>query len=227
MQTPSETSMQDLTPPENDSMTNIMEHTKTGIQGLDELLDGKGIPLGSSVSIIGAPGSGKTTLAMQFLANGISKFGEPGVYVSLDEDLTSLKRAMSVMGIDLEGLTTRGLSLIDATHLRTLPKEVKVANQVLTKGEFTLLSLTESIRTRVEETKAKRIVIDPLAMFTIIFPDETERRVAVADLIHELSKFGATTLLLTELQNDDLKRSYQIEDYLSQGVIIMRKILRG
>ncbi len=63
-------------------------------------------------------------------------------------------------------------------------------------------------------------------MFTIIFPDETERRVAVADLIHDLSKFGATTLLLTELQNDGLNRSYQIEDYLSQGVILMRKILR-
>ncbi len=219
--------MQDLTQPHDHSSINQFNYTKTGIPGLDELLDGKGIPEGSSVSIIGAPGAGKTTLAMQFLANGINMFGEAGIYVSLDEDLISLRRAMNVIGIDLENLIGNGLSLVDATHLRTLPKEVKVANQLLTKGEFTLLSLTESIRARVEETKAKRIVIDPLAMFTIIFPDETERRVAVADLIHELSKFGATALLLTELQSDGLKRSYQIEDYLSQGVILMRKILKG
>jgi len=216
----------DLTQPLEYSSIDRFNYTMTGIPGLDDLLDGKGIPEGSSVSIIGAPGAGKTTLAMQFLANGMHMFGEAGIYVSLDEDLTSLRRAMSVIGIDIETLIGKGLTLIDATHLRTLPKEVKVANQRLTKGEFTLLSLTESIRTRVEETKAKRIVIDPLAMFTIIFPDETERRVAVADLIHDLSKFGATTLLLTELQNDGLNRSYQIEDYLSQGVILMRKILR-
>jgi circadian clock protein KaiC len=64
-----------------------MEYTHTGVPGLDELLDNKGIPSGYSVSVIGSPGAGKTTLSMQFLYNGLLNFSEAGIYVSLDENL--------------------------------------------------------------------------------------------------------------------------------------------
>ena len=57
----------------------------TGIQGLDELLNG-GIPEGRVVLIVGGPGSGKTTLASQFLYKGISDYNENGIFVSLDEE---------------------------------------------------------------------------------------------------------------------------------------------
>ena len=56
----------------------------TGILGLDELLSG-GIPKGRVVLVVGGPGSGKTTLASQFLYRGISDYDENGIFVSLDE----------------------------------------------------------------------------------------------------------------------------------------------
>ena len=203
-----------------------MEYSPTGVPGLDELLDNKGIPSGYSVSVIGSPGAGKTTLSMQFLYNGLVKFSEHGIYVSLDENLDALKKAMKTVGIDLKGVVNNGLTLVDATHLVTIPQEVKIGERHLSRQEFSLVSLIESLRTKVQETNAKRVVIDPLAMLTILFPTEIERRVAVADLVHQLSTIGTTTLLLTELQHNGARRSYQIEDYLSQGVISMRKMSR-
>ena len=56
---------------------------KTGIPGLDEMLDG-GIPEGSVVLVMGEPGSGKTVMCSQFLYYGISELGEKGVFLSLD-----------------------------------------------------------------------------------------------------------------------------------------------
>ncbi len=188
------------------------------------MLDNKGIPSGYSVSIIGAPGAGKTTLSMQFLYNGLKMFGERGIYVSLDESLDRLKGAMKEVGIDLRRIWRNGLSFIDATNLRAIPEQVDVDRYKVKREEYSLVSLIESIRRKVEETNAKRIVIDPLAMLTVLFPNEVARRMAVADLIQQLSGLGATTLLLSELPSDSPDRSYQIEDYLSQGAIVMRKI---
>lgn len=203
-----------------------MEYSPTGVPGLDKLLDNKGIPSGYSVSVIGSPGAGKTTLSMQFLYNGLVKFSEPGIYVSLDENLHALKKAMKTIGIDLKRVVDNGLTLVDATHLVTIPQEVKMGGRHLSRQEFSLVSLIESLRTKVQETNSKRVVIDPLAMLTILFPTDIERRVAVADLVHQLSTMGTTTLLVTELQHNGARRSYQIEDYLSQGVISMRKMNR-
>jgi KaiC/GvpD/RAD55 family RecA-like ATPase len=133
---------------------------------------------------------------------------------------------MRAIGIDLKRVVDNGLTLVDATHLVTIPQEVKIGERNLSRQEFSLLSLIESLRTKVQETNAKRVVIDPLAMLTILFPTEVQRRVAVADLVHQLSTIGTTNLLLTELQHNGARRSYQIEDYLSQGVISMRKVPR-
>jgi KaiC/GvpD/RAD55 family RecA-like ATPase len=198
-----------------------LKFSQTGISGLDKMLGNRGIPAGYSVSIIGAPGAGKTTLAMQFLYNGIKLFKERGLYVSLDEDITRLRDAMLSVGIDLRSLRGKTLSFIDATQLRSVPSKLEVGGYDVKREEFSLLSLMESIRNKVVEAKVKRIVIDPLAMLTVLFPNESERRMAVADLIQHLSTLGATTLLLTELPSDAPIRTYQIEDYLSQGAIIM------
>ncbi len=216
-------------PPQSSSTPNKddeLEYANTGVPGLDELLDNKGIPTGHTVSLIGAPGAGKTTLSLQFLENGITMFEETGIYVSLDENLNRLIKDMKAVGIDLRKAMTDGLSLVDASHLITIPKGIKVGDHLVHKHEFSLISLIENLRDRILETNAKRLVIDPISMLTLLFPSEIERRVAVADLIYQLSTMGATTLLLSELKDNGLTRSYQLEDYLSQGAIVMRKILR-
>jgi len=62
----------------------IADYAKTGVAGLDELLENKGIPRNHFVYILGRLGSGKTILALQFLYTGATMYNEPGIYISLD-----------------------------------------------------------------------------------------------------------------------------------------------
>ena len=59
------------------------------------------MPRGYGYTIMGSPGSGKTIFAIQFIYNGVPKFGENGVYVSFDESLRSIRKSASNLGMDL------------------------------------------------------------------------------------------------------------------------------
>jgi len=90
------------------------DRVPTGIEGFDDLIEG-GIPKGYSVLFGGNPGSGKTIFAAQYLYHGLSKFGEPGIYVSFAEDRGTFLKNMKRIGIDLSARTK--------IKPRTTPKE--------------------------------------------------------------------------------------------------------
>ncbi|MCW3981972.1 MAG: AAA family ATPase, partial [Candidatus Bathyarchaeota archaeon] len=71
-----------------------MERSKTGIEGLDELING-GLIKGETILLAGSTGSGKTIFCTQFIYNGAVRFGEKGVYATFEEDEVSLRRNMS------------------------------------------------------------------------------------------------------------------------------------
>jgi circadian clock protein KaiC len=81
----------------------MSERVKTGIAGLDEMLAG-GLMKGSAVLIKGAPGTGKTTLALQFLHHGASVENEAGLLVTFEEFPHSLHRDAQSLGWDLQAL---------------------------------------------------------------------------------------------------------------------------
>jgi len=60
-----------------------MDRTKSGIPGIDELLEG-GFPRGSNVLLSGGAGTGKTIMGMQYLYNGAVNYDEPGLFVTLE-----------------------------------------------------------------------------------------------------------------------------------------------
>jgi KaiC/GvpD/RAD55 family RecA-like ATPase len=93
--------------------------------------------------------------------------------------------------------------------------------------EFKLVKLLEAIRHGIEDIQAKRVVIDPVTMFMLQYPDETERIHAMKDLIVELRKTDCTHLMISELRGTGLEREYQFEEYLCQGVILLRTTLKG
>jgi KaiC/GvpD/RAD55 family RecA-like ATPase len=93
--------------------------------------------------------------------------------------------------------------------------------------EFKLVKLLEAVRTGVEEIGAKRVVIDPVTIFMLQYPDEIERRYALRDLIADFRKNGCTNLLISELRGTGLEREHQFEEYLVQGVILLRTVLKG
>lgn len=80
-----------------------MLRARTGIPGLDEIL-GDGFPANHLYLIDGAPGSGKTTLALQFLLEGV-RLGEYGLYVTLSESRDELVEVAGSHGWSLDGKT--------------------------------------------------------------------------------------------------------------------------
>ena len=82
----------------------VRRYVPTGIEGLDTMLDGKGIPRGYVVLVLGSPGCGKTTLGVQFIYSGVTEHGENGVIVLLEEDPETIKENMLAFGWDLAKL---------------------------------------------------------------------------------------------------------------------------
>jgi len=203
-------------------------YTPTGVKGVDKLLSDLGVPQGYIIYLLGAPGSGKTTFAMQFLHHGAKFENEPGVYVSLDEHPAYLRAHAREFGWDLEGLEASGkLALLDGSPIRSLPGETKLGSITIGKRDFSLVSLIKWITEAVKKIGAKRLVIDPTAVFSVQYTTESDRRFAVMELLQAISQTGCTTLLVSELSHTSLDRTYQFEEFLAQGVIIMRKIIRS
>lgn len=202
--------------------------TPTGIPGLDEMLGG-GIPQGRILLVLGEPGSGKTITCSQFLATGIDKFGENGLFVSMEEDRNHYDREMSQFGWDFSAAEKRGqFAFVDASPIRSIPGEIKVGNLTIGKQDFSLISLIEVIRNNAKTIGATRIVVDPLSLLIFQYPNESERRKVLLDLVEALSETGATCLLSSELKRVGMTgRSLQVEEYLVHGVVLMQTVTGG
>jgi KaiC/GvpD/RAD55 family RecA-like ATPase len=118
------------------------------------------------------------------------------------------------------------LMFINVSPVRIAPSERTGLIQIGMK-EFRLIKLLEVIRKGVEEVDAKRLVVDPITIFTLQYPDEVERIYAMRDLLRDLRKTDCTNLLISELRGTGLDREHQFEEYLTQGVILLRTFLKG
>src|SRR3989338_3385592 len=128
-----------------------MEKTSSGIPGLDEVLGG-GIPVGSTVLLSGTCGTGKSTLGLQFLMQ------EPGIYVSFEEELDSIREYMANFGWDFKKLENSGM-------LRLLQYD-----------PFRLEDILEVIQNNIREMKAKRVVFDSISALGVYMKDIAELR---------------------------------------------------
>ncbi len=199
----------------------------TGIAGLDEMLGG-GFTTGRSILVCGGPGSGKTIFGVQFLYNGITRYDENGLFVSLDENPAHLKENVAGFGWDLEKLEKkRRLAIVDVSPIRYEEGEMRIGDMWIGKRDFTILSLIEIIKAKAEEINAKRIVVDPITTLTIQCQSASEKRKSVVDLLEVVSGLGSTNLITTELRSTTLRRTIEPEEFLSHGVIIFHVFHEG
>jgi circadian clock protein KaiC len=205
-----------------------IQRTLTGIPGLDEMLGG-GFVRGRVILVLGEPGAGKTILCSQFLLNGIQKFGERALFVSLEENREHYSDEMGTFGWDVAALEKEGqFSFIDASPIRSMPAEVHLGGISIGKNDFSLVSLLEVIKNRAVAAGAQRIVVDPVSHLIFQFSDITERRKALLDLVEALAKTGATCLLASELNEvGGTQRRLQLEEYLVHGVILLQTMTTG
>jgi KaiC/GvpD/RAD55 family RecA-like ATPase len=205
----------------------MRDFIQTGVPGVDKILGGRGIPRGHTILVNGGPGSGKTTFGIQFLYQGVTEYNQPGLYVTLDEDPSDIKANMVAYGWDLDRLEEEiKLIFVNVSPVRVITTERAGLVQLGMK-EFKLVKLLEAVKQGIDEIGAQRVVIDPVTMFMLQYPDETERIHAMRDLIADLRKTGCTHLLISELRGTGLEREYQFEEYLSQGVILLRTIIKA
>jgi hypothetical protein len=91
------------------------DRVATGIEGFDAQIE-EGIPKGSLVLLAGDAGSCKTIFAAQYLYQGASKLGEPGIYVSLAEDRETFLKNMKRMGMDFDSRAGRQIQIPRLCH---------------------------------------------------------------------------------------------------------------
>ena len=161
----------------------IDERVTTGINGLDEMLGGGFLP-NSMALVRGAPGTGKTSLALQFLLHGATKHNESGLLISFEEFPTSLHRDAESLGWSLRDLEDSG-----KLHLMFTSPEVFLASMESPNSRLNQLILNANIQ---------RLVLDSVSHFDRLTNDMQDLRHIYTSVVNSLRREGITAMLLGE-----------------------------
>ncbi len=197
-----------------------LKRVATGVPGFDELIEG-GFPEGRSMLVSGSCGTGKTIFGTQYLYNGAIKYGEPGIYVTLDERPELIRQDMMRFGWDLRKLEEENkLQIIDGSLAKIgVPSEEEFS---MPATGFDIDKLLLEIMRSVKKIGARRLVIDSIPALGFNFESETEIRNAILKLSYLLMRIGVTTILTSEIAEGENKfGKYGIEEYVVDGVIVL------
>src|SRR5215471_8312066 len=162
----------------------------TGVQGFDHLTCG-GLPRNCFYLLQGDPGSGKTTLALQFLLEGV-RLGEPVFYITLSETKAELENVAHSHGWSLEAIPLLELSAIDSL----LRPESQTT--VFHPSEVELNSITGLVLSEIGKHRPARVVFDSLSEFRLLAETPLRYRRQLLSLKQELALQRCTVLLLDD-----------------------------
>ncbi len=168
----------------------------TGIGGLDEVLHG-GLMPAQSYLVRGRPGAGKTTLALQFLLEGLRR-GESSLYVTLNESEAELRAGAAAHGWDLGDLEV--LEILPGDEDLSLETQYSVFHP----GDVDLAPTTSKITEAMERRKPARVAFDSLTEVRLLSRDSVRYRRQILALKEFLRSRGATTLFLGESAHPEL-----------------------
>lgn len=188
------------------SRATVGEALSSGIAPLDALLGG-GPPRGTSTLITGPAGSGKTTLALQYVAAACGR-GEPCVIYEFDERIATMITRARGFGVDLEAMMAAGYLVIRQID----PAEIS-------PGQFAAM-----VRDEVERRDARVIMIDSLNGYVSAMPQEQHLILQMHELLSYLSQAGVATLLINPQQGffGDMTTNGLNVSYIADIVILMR-----
>ena len=186
---------------------------QTGIVGLDDILNG-GLARGRLYLVEGVPGSGKTTLAMQFLMDGARR-GEKVLYITLSETREELETVAASHRWDLSGISIREL----------LPQENALESDeqytMYHPSEVELAATTKSILEDVQKLKPTRVVFDSLSELRLVAGNPLRYRRQILALKQYFAGRGCTVILLDDMTATDHDLHVQS---IAHGVILLQHL---
>jgi circadian clock protein KaiC len=184
---------------------------KTGIPGLDEILNG-GLPRHTISLLAGTTGSGKTIFSFQWLFDGV-KQGENGIYISITEPLSiALRNIESMEFYDRTAIEQEKLRLFD---IKEAFEYDKIDSQ----------SLLRYIEKQVKENNAKRLVIDSITGILYAINDKAKITEFMFELKKILATLGCTTILISKVTEKNTYSVYGVEELIPDGVITLNTII--
>ena len=183
----------------------------TGIQGLDELTGG-GLPRGRPTLICGGPGCGKTLMAAEFLVRGALEQGEPGVFMSFEENAEDLAQNVRSLGFDMEKLIEDQKLVVD--HVRVEKSEIQET------GEYDLQGLFIRLELAIDSIGARRVVLDTMENLFGGLDNLAILRAELRRLFGWLKDKGMTAVITGERGEGQLTRQ-GLEEYVSDCVILL------
>ena len=202
-------------------MSTSQDKVRTGIPGFDSIISG-GFRRGRAIVISGPPGSGKTTLGMQFLYAGAKDFDEPGVFVTLSQSPVEIRNDFKSFGWDVQKLIDDGrIIIIDARPFKREEGFIAL-DESLYRGEtLPFMHLTQLILSSIKRIDAKRLVIDSLTVLGMQYTNNFYIRQGLQGMVHALEEQQCTSLLLSE---DGETGKTPAEWYVASGVVLLHHV---
>ena len=190
--------------------TKTMDRVKTGINGLDDLLNG-GIPSQHHVALYGGPGTGKTSFSFEFIYHG-AKEGESGIYITFEEspeDIVGNMKSTFPKMADIDQLVKSG----------------KV--EIIKPPKLELEDLVELLKKKVKSSGVKRLVIDSATMVRMSFKSDLEYRRSLFDFLTFLRKLEVTSMMIVESPSPKKEQMrYDLEHFIMDGIINLYTVSR-
>jgi circadian clock protein KaiC len=194
-------------------VTHTIDKANFGVGGLDDITVG-GLARGRLFLLEGSPGTGKTTIALQFLMAGAAA-GEPSLYITLSETEDELRSGATSHGWSLEGIDLFELvppeSLLDDDQQQSL----------LYSSDLELGETTKRIFEAFEKVKPTRVVLDSLSEIRLLAQSSLRYRRQILALKHYFARSGASVLMLDDLSSEANDRTMHS---IAHGVIRLEEL---
>lgn len=187
---------------------------RTGVAGLDDILVG-GLSPGHVYLLEGSPGTGKTTIALQFLLEG-ARVGETGLYITMSETERELR----------EGAASHGWAIADGIQVFELAPPENLLDEehqqsLLYSSDLELGETTKAVFEAIDRTRPVRIVIDSLSEIRLLAQSSLRYRRQILAMKHYFARQGATVLMLDDLTTDTNDKTVHS---LAHGVIRLEEL---
>jgi circadian clock protein KaiC len=172
-----------------------------------------GIPKKRHIAVFGGPGTGKTSLAFEYLYHGAKEEGQNGLYLTLEESpedmIENMKNQFSQF-TDIDELIKKKKLFID------------------TPSSFSVESIMEALEEKIVQNDVERAVIDSSTMLKAMFEKESEYRRTMVEMFNLLKKLECTVLVLVEAETSEKEKIvFGIEHYILDGIFNIYNLDKG